>query len=370
MQVTGASIQQIETDKPKKRCRKWRLWLNVAELDKRPSKYFAGRYMDAMDALEAFKSEYEGKAAPAGEFASYARKWQEWRVKSGELAPGTLTNDKRNINALLRSTLATKELTSITPADCRDALMWVKLNPVKVGELSNTSMNKIYQTLNSIMGQAWEDGLITSNPMQRVSAPKPDTQEKMALSPEELNQLLDKLDTLKLDGRVMALYVICLAGLRRGEACALLNDDISNGLLTVNKAVKERTGRIDAPKTPSGVRTLPIPERLQDKALEWLSVRPMHSEYLCCNSRGGILRPQLLQRWWAGDSKHNAISKELGYEGITLHQLRHSNLSMVARYMSPYDLKTYAGWSSIEPAKVYIHDDLNSLKSSIRRAWE
>ena len=369
MQVTGASIQQIETDKPKKRCRKWRLWLNVAELDKRPSKYFTGRYMDALDALEAFKSEYEGKAAPAGEFASYARKWQEWRVKSGELAPGTLTNDKRNINALLRSELASKELTSITPADCRNALMWVKLNPVKVEELSNTTMNKIYQTLNAIMGQAWEDGLISSNPMARIKAPKPDTKEREALKPDEIEDLLSRLDTLKLDGRVMAMYFIVLTGLRRGEVCAIKPEDIHGDLLVIDKAVKERNGNVDTTKTPASVRVVPMPQRLQDKLSEWLKIRP-NSETLCPNTKGGLLRPQYLYRWWHGDAKHIGMYEKLGYSYVTPHDLRHSNLSKVSRFMSIFDLKSYAGWSSIAPAKVYIHDDLETLKSSIDKAWE
>lgn len=370
MQVTGASIQSLEPDKPKKKCRKWRLWLTVPELDYRPNKRFVGKYMEAKDALEAYRAEFEQKASPAGTLSAYAQQWREWRVKSGTLAAGTLANDLRNIRALERSELFGMELTQITPADCRNALAWVKDNPIRVNTLSNTSMNKIYQTLNTILGQAWDDGLIASNPMARVKAPKPDTQERTALTPDELKALLDKLDALPLDGRVMAVYIIALSGLRRGEACALYPDDIHDGLLEVNKAVKERTGKLGATKYPASVRTIPIPLRLQDKAAEWLKTRPYDGMTLCCNTNGGLLRPQYLQRWWAGDSKHLAKRDELGYPGLDLHDIRHSNLSMVSRHMSIFDLKTYAGWNSIEPARIYIHDDMDSLKSSIDDAWE
>ena len=41
------------------------------------------------------------------------------------------------------------------------------------------------------------------------------------------------------------------------------------------------------------------------------------------------MRPQLLQRWWTDDAKHNGVSASLGCEGITLHQLCHSNISMM-----------------------------------------
>jgi integrase len=55
---------------------------------------------------------------------------------------------------------------------------------------------------------------------------------------------------------------------------------------------------------------------------------------------------------------------------MTLHQLRHSNLSMMARYMSPFDLQRYAGWSSIEPARIYIHDDLDAVSRAASAAWQ
>lgn len=369
MKVTGSSIQQMEPGKPRSKCRKWRLWLNVEGLDKRPSKYFVGKYMEARDELERYVIEYEEKPDEAGTFGAYAEKWQNWRIKSGELAPGTLTNDKRNIRALERSPLWGMELTQITPTDCRDALAWIKEHPIKVETLSNTTMNKIYQGLNNILVQAWEDGLIPNNPMAKISAPKPDTKEREALSPDEINDLLDRLDTLKLDGRVMAMYIIILAGLRRGEACALTPEDIHGNLLVVDKAVKERDGNVDTTKTPAGVRVVPMPKRLQDKVSEWLKMRPSNAETLCPNTIGGLLRPQYLYRWWHGDSKHIGMYEKLNYTYVTPHGLRHSNLSKVSRYMSIFDLKSYAGWASIDPAKVYIHDDLQSLKSSIDEAW-
>ena len=81
------------------------------------------------------------------------------------------------------------------------------------------------------------------------------------------------------------------------------------------------------------------------------------------------MRPQLLQRWWTDDAKHNGVNASLGCEGITLHQLCHSNISMMARYMSPYDLQQYARWSSIEPAKIYVHEDMAKVSAAVHEAW-
>ena len=122
------------------------------------------------------------------------------------------------------------------------------------------------------------------------------------------------------------------------------------------------------------MRTLPMPPALVTKVDEWRELRRalgwQDSPTLCCNTEGGVLRPQLLQRWWSGDSQHIGIRDEIGCSDMTLHQLRHSNLSMVARYMSPFDLQHYAGWSSIEPAKVYIHNDMDKMTLAVADAWQ
>ena len=369
MKVTGSTIQQLERDKPKSRCRKWRLWVTTEQ--GRKSRRFSGTYTQAENALEAFVRELEGFVPNSETFGSYAESWRKWREKSGDYAPGTLANDARNVTALRRTDLDGMRMDSISPADCRDALLWLKANPsnrTRTGELSNTTMNKLHTCLHSIFSCAYNDGSIASNPMDSVRAPKPDTKEKEAMTPEELSDFLDNVDKLTLDGRVMALYLMAVLGLRRSEACALQCSDISDGKCHVHLAVKERNGKLGEPKSSASVRTLPVPRRLQAKVDEWMAVKP-DGDTLACNTQGGVLRPQLLQRWWSGDRAHNGVRGSLGCEGMTLHQLRHSNLSMMARHLSPFDLQRYAGWSSIEPARVYIHEDMDSIGRGVSSAW-
>jgi len=375
MKVKSAHIQQLEKNKPRSRCRKWRLWLNVEGLATRPSRVFHGTYTEALNALEAFKLEYMDKVPDSDTLASYMALWLLWRENSGQFAPGTIAHDKRDVNAILRSSLAELPIAAIKPEDVRNGLLWVKQNPArKSGELTNATMNSIHITLNAVFRQAVDDERIIKNPMAHIKAPRPDTKEKEALAPEELSELIVKLSTLQLDGRVMALYFICYLGLRRSEACALMDSSIIDGYCHITQAVKERNGAIGETKYPSSVRTLPMPAALVDKCAEWQALKRRlgwhDTPTLCCNSQGGVLRPQLLQRWWTGDAKHIGAADKLGYHGLTLHQIRHSNLSMMARHMSPFDLKTYAGWSSIEPAKIYIHDDLSKVANAVSCAWQ
>jgi len=375
MRVKSATIQALERNKPRSRCRKWRLWLNVEGLATRPSRVFHGTYTEALNALEAFKLEYMDKVPDSDTLASYMALWLSWRENSGQFAPGTIAHDKRDVNAILRSPLAELPIAAIKPEDVRNGLLWVKQNPArKSGELTNATMNSIFITLNAVFRQAVDDERIPRNPMAHIKAPRPDTKEKEALAPDELSELIVKLSTLQLDGRVMALYFIAYLGLRRSEACALMDSSIIDGYCHITQAVKERNGAIGETKYPSSVRTLPMPDALVGKCAEWQELKRrlgwQDSPTLCCNSQGGVLRPQLLQRWWTGDSKHIGVAEKLGYHGLTLHQIRHSNLSMMARHMSPFDLKTYAGWSSIEPAKIYIHDDLSKVAHAVSCAWQ
>ena len=371
MKVRSYTIQQLKPG-PKSRCRDWRFWAST-DCGRR-SHRFHGTWTEAQDAIKGWVAELERQMPDSGKFAPYAASWALWREESGDYAPNTIANDKRNVAALCRSPIADMELGKIAPDDCRGALLWLKKHPANGdGELSGATLAKMHNYLHAILRQACDDGRIPRNPMDSVKQPKVDTKEKDALSPEELQLFLNRVDELPVDGRSMALYLMACLGLRRAEACALLDSDVHDGIAHVHQAVKEKDGTVGSPKSAAGVRSLPIPLRLQNRIDLWRECRYAlgfaDSPYLCCNTRGGLLRPQLLHRWWAGDSTHDAVRDSIGCEGMTLHQLRHSNLSMMARHMSPFDLQRYAGWSSIAPARIYIHDDLDSVKSAVASAW-
>lgn len=372
MKVTGSTIQQLEKDKPKSRCRKWRLWATTE--DGRKSRRVNGTYSQACDALSAFVDELEGFVPNSDTVGAYAASWLLWREKSGDYSPGTLANCSQVVRMASESPIGGARMDAVTPADCRDALMWMRENPVRGRELSGTTMNKVHVYLNAIFQQAADDGVIAANPMARIKAPKVDTKEKEALSPEELMLLVNRFSELPLDGRVMALYLIALLGLRRAEACALLDADVRGGMAHVHLAVKERDGSVDEPKSPAGVRTLPMPAPLVAKVREWRELKRRlgwrDAPTLCVNTHGGMVRPQLLQRWWSGDGSHRGVRDAIGCHGMTLHQLRHSNLSMMARHMSPFDLQRWAGWSSIAPARVYVHGDLDAVSRAVSDAWD
>ena len=86
------------------------------------------------------------------------------------------------------------------------------------------------------------------------------------------------------------------------------------------------------------------------------------------------MHPQNLYRWWkktivyANNKEADKSGKGMLLPNITLHELRHTNLTLISRYMSPFDLQNYAGWSDLEPAKIYIHKDQETLRKAVNNA--
>lgn len=365
MPVRTAYIEKLEKGKPNGRCRKWRLWLRLDDGRKR-SKRFQGSYREAQAALQDFRDEVDAEVPNADTFGGYSQRWMDYRRDAGELDPGTLRNDAQYVGILCRH-VGDMRMDAITPDVCRTTLVEIR-NGRASKPLSGTYMNKLYTTFHAIMRQAHGDGVIARDPLANVPAPKVDTTEKPWMTPERFAEFVGNLHARPLDARVVACLLIAYLGLRRGEACALHVEDVDfdAGIVHVRRAVKERNGRIGDTKSDAGTRDLPMPDALADVLREWVGIRERRgysSKVLCCSIRDTVMRPQNLYKWWESEKA------SLGAEDMTLHQIRHSNLSMMARHMSVFDLQRWAGWSSIEPARVYVHADAESLKSGSEDAF-
>lgn len=370
MRVKSSSLERIEKDKPNGKCRRWRLWANTDA--GRKSRRLTGTYSAAQDALAAFVAELEALIPNSDTFAGYAKARASERASSGAITPNTAATESRYARALGRSPMGAMRMDAITPKDCRDSLAWVRTHPQRPcltkGEcLSSTSMMGMYRFCRATFQQAVDDELLGRNPMAKIKDPKSDTAEVEALPWATVMGLLDFLDGLPLSGCVMAMYLIACLALRRSEACGVLDAEALPTLLRVSCSVKESNGTLGPPKSKSGERDLPVMPRLAGKMAEWRAEKSRRgldgSLTLACNVQGGVLRPQNLYRWW------REVTKGTDFEGVRLHQLRHSNLSHVARELGSYDLMRYAGWSSLEPTRIYIHDDYEVLHKGVCAAW-
>jgi len=333
------------------------------------SRRFHGAYREAVAALSTFRGELEAECACSDTFGGYAQSWLDYLAKMGEIRYSTLRRYRNAVRAL-DFEFKDVRLSDMTPERCRVGIAAIKSgNNFSHRELSGAYMAKLYSVLHAILKMAVEDERINRDPLANSTAPKVDTREKDALSPAQLAALVGNLEALPMDGKVMCYLLMAYLGLRRGETCALLVDDIDfdRSIVHVRHGIEEQDFTVAETKTHAGVRDLPAPPQLLVDVRRWLDARSSMGWSACptlaCNARGTLLRPSDLEKWWNG---HRA---ELGAEGMTMHQIRHSNLSMMARHLNVFDLQRWAGWASIEPARVYVHADAESLANGCADAF-
>lgn len=368
MDVRTSYIEKLEKEKPNGKCRKWRLWIRLSDGKKR-SRRFTGAYREAQQALSTFRAEVESEVKSTGTFAGCAESWLAYRESMGDVRFSTLRRNRNAITALSRE-FGDVPLADMTPERCRDGLAAIRNGNNATGRvLGGAYMAKLYSVLHRVLLMALHDGKIARDPLANVPAPKVDTREKAWLPPDELASTVRALEALPMDGKVICYLLMCYLGLRRGECVALLVEDVDldASIVHVRHGIEERDMSVSDTKTRAGVRDLPMPAPLVGDLRKWLAIRDGRARADCptlaINARGAALRSVDLEKWW------NAHRAALGADGMTMHQLRHSNLSMMARHMNVFDLQRWAGWSSIAPARVYVHADQESLAAGCADAY-
>lgn len=367
MKLQGkGSIEQLEKDRPAKRCRKWRLWQRAD--GKNRSRRFDGTYRDAQAALADFRRDLSGMIPDAGEFGEYARRWLAYREMGGELAPGTLRNDRRDVKTLSLF-LGGTSLQDITPETVRDIFVTLRTKGGVAGKpLSGTTCNHVFTTLSAVLSQAVDDGKITANPCDKVSAPRQDTKERHTLDAEGIDCVFSAMRERQLDGFGVAIMVMLDTGMRSEEVLALAPRDIDylERCIHVRRALKEATNEIGETKSAAAVRIIPMTERLMDVCREWDSMRDIYgvrdSDTFVCNLDGSRWTINTFRKWWRG------IRADVGADGITPHEIRHSWLTKMGAFCNEFTLQKLAGWSSSAPARVYVHQNTDALYSAIARS--
>ena len=240
--------------------------------------------------------------------------------------------------------------------------------------MSNSSQCKVVTTLKQIFTCAEENGLIYRSPCNNLKAGGAKTQEKVPLTPEQSQKLVDATRSTKAHLFVLlALY----AGLRREEICGLRWSDIdlrsSPPRLTVNNVVRFEGNKgvfSSKLKSPAAHRTVPLPAPLAD-ALR-IAKNTASSVFVIPTSTGNYATSQtikslmaIIERRKVKPAPADPDEKKTGpkpIEGtldfdVTPHQLRHTYITRLCE--SGMDIKKIqylAGHSTIQMTlNVYSH---------------
>ena len=401
------SIYQLDKgengNKPKAKCRKWKLVVSLGK-DPRTGKYkqkariFQGSYTEAQRELRKFVAEIEGGQIVKKNgwtFNDYAKHYVDTRVAAGEIQERTETH--------LRSTLRTLgyrigelRLQDITPEVIETAYIDLRAGESPSGKpLSGRTLYNVNLSAFLLFNNAKEKGIISENPLKKVSVPKKENKEKRSLSAASYSHLLATLDP---KDRAQCAVLLCAAlGLRRSEAAGLSWGDVNfkEGSINVHASTDEH-GELKDPKTEAGYRLLPLFGFLADALLkrkakvveELLRCAPQYTNLVyakdnecpagcievggkfydvvgdvpvCCDQVGERLKPGQLGHWW---DNHR---KKFGLEGYSLHELRHSFLSLAAAQgVHPAVMMRLAGHKDPNTTmQIYTHVNMESKREAM-----
>ena len=383
-------IRSLEPDKPKSRCRKWKLTVSCGK-DPQTGKYrqknrtFEGSFTQAKKALQEFVEEVGSGAVVVNStwtFDGYAEHFIELRKLTGEVAEGTIRREAEKLSSI-GYLIGGMRLQEVTPEVIEKALLDLRSGNSKSGKrLSGTYLNDICKKVSLMMDHAVKNKVIASNPCRDVEKPKIDTAEKQALDADKVHALLDALNPAEY--MECGVILATTLGLRRGEVVGLSWGDVDFRELTVHvRRTYDDAGSLKAPKTKKSSRVLPMSEFAQSalqarygSQLEFLklygqqlldydagtgltSIKP--DVPVVADRFGNRIHPAGLGKWWY---KHRS---GLGLDGWTLHELRHTFLTLAAKKgVHPSVMQKLAGHSTARlTMEIYTHANMEDKRAAM-----
>lgn len=343
---------------------------------KRVNRNFTGTKSEAQAALRELIKDLDGRNAPTGKttYDVYSSLWLK-RIKETK-ARGTYTRYSELIATGMLH-LRKARMCEITHDVMQGIYAKLANGETMSGKpWTGTTIRKFANVHHAMFKAAKCDGVMVDNPCDYASAPASDTKERNVIPAEKLSELIDCLDPK--EPAQFCIRMILRLGLRRGEAAALcISDfDFDNCMVSISKTL-DKAGNIKDTKTEAGRRTLPLPPQvIEDVNLRIEAIkdnfRKMYEDAgirifldkntpLMCNNVGVIQRADCIRRWWERNRE------ALGFSGITIHDLRHSYLTAVARKkVDPKLLQKLAGHAKYSTTmQIYVHADSEDLRAAV-----
>lgn len=171
----------------------------------------------------------------------------------------------------------------------------------------------------------------------------------------------------------LGIYICLCAGLRIGEVCAMVWDDIDvgTGVINISKTIqriyvteggKKHTELIiDTPKSSNSIRAIPIARDLLSMIRPFKKV--VSSSYFVLTNSPRPAEPRTYRNYY------KRLMRQLGMPGLKFHGLRHSFATRCIE--SKCDYKTVSvllGHSNISTTlNLYVHPDLEQKKKCVEQ---
>lgn len=299
-------------------------------------------------------------------FSDYLKQWLEETKHT--IAENTYYDYKRTIH------------NSICPYFVHRKIKLCDLKPFHIQEFYNNKMEHDHVTANTIhhyhanirkaLSFAVKQERIKSNPADKVDLPKKEQHIADYYTAEELNLLLEKAKGTQLETIIL---LAAWLGLRRGEIVGLKWDciDFENNTISVvgtitdkgksGSKIKNLTYR-QTTKTTASLRTSPMPTRLaeylrqlkqqqDERKKKQRNYNHKWDDFVCVRNNGDLIPLEYVSRAFP------ALCESCGLKRIRLHELRHTNISLlIEQGNSMKEVQEWAGHSNYSTtANIYAH---------------
>lgn len=309
---------------------------------------------EAEDWLSQFRLQQAGDVS-----MTFEKFWEVYKSDmSGRLRAATMRNKEYIVKDKIFPYFGTTPLNEITAPKIRKwqaELMDKGYKP--------TYLKTVNNQLSCILNYAVSYYDLRSNPCHKAGSMGKSRAEKMDYwTLQEFNRFEDAI--VDKETSWIAFRLLFWTGMRMGEMLALTIGDIDfkQGVLHITKSLNRMDGKdvITPPKTEASIRTITIPEELQQDLKEYVSE---------------IYRPRPTKRIFSEITK-SYLEHEMergikasGVKKIHVHCLRHSHASMLVQMgFSPLEIANRLGHGRVTTTiETYCHPSLDAQEQIARQ---
>ena len=270
--------------------------------------------------------------------AEYLERWLRDYVKPN-LAPRTAEGYESIVRCHLVPALGSIPLTQLKPEHLQRYYS-EKLSGGRydgMGDLSRTTVSHHHTCLHRALKMALQWGLISHNPADAITAPRPQRSEIHTMNEDDLSTFLEAAE--KTPYHVL-FYTALFTGMRRSELLALRWCDLDLLLCqayvtrslhhlrtgeTVFRSPKTAKGRRMVSLSPSAAKLLQEHKDKQAAQRTMLGIPVKDDDLVFINFEGKPLLPDTVSHAWV------KLVKRAGLDGIRFHDARHSHASLMLK---------------------------------------
>jgi integrase len=271
-------------------------------------------------------------------FSDYLKQWLE--IVKRSIAETTYFSYKAIVERQICPYFAERniKLCNLKPHHIQSFYSW----KMETRSVTGNTIHHYHANIHKALKHAAQTELIKDNPASKVTLPKKERFTADFYIAEELRLLLDAVKGDKIE---VPVFLAAWFGLRRGEALGVrwMDVDLPSMTLSVKGVVTDkgsgsRTENIkyrSGTKTPSGMRSFPIPHEVagylrelkrrqaENRILAGNSYNQEWTDFLCVDQTGDLIKPDYLSRAFP------AFLAKHGFRKIRFHELRDSNASLL-----------------------------------------